>query len=426
ADPARLPPSLWAASAEAAVETGPLEGTETCDIAIVGGGFTGLSAALHARLAGASVCLVEAGEPGWGASGRNGGQVIAGLKWSPQEAVAKFGRERGERLVAFSARGPDLVFELIEKYGIECEARRAGWLQAVHSEAAMRPSRALAEQWQSRGEDVEFLGADEARRLLGSEGYIGALHDKRCGSVNPLSYARGLARAAISEGARIFTRSEVVSLERGDGKWSVATAKGKLVADRVILATNAYGGDIYGKLGRSYFPVNSFIVATRPLSQNVLSSILPEGHCMSDTRKFLIYARTDDAGRFVVGGRGSHHDPDGAGDFTHVEQAMHKLYPQVGDVEFDHRWSGRIAITPDMYPHVHEPEPGLTIALGYNGRGVALATALGGAMGRHAVSGDASELPVPVSSIKAIPFHGAQRLYLAAVTMWYRTLDAIS
>ncbi|MGI9412877.1 MAG: NAD(P)/FAD-dependent oxidoreductase, partial [Hyphomicrobiales bacterium] len=129
ADPARLPPSLWAASAEAAVETGPLEGTETCDIAIVGGGFTGLSAALHARLAGASVCLVEAGEPGWGASGRNGGQVIAGLKWSPQEAVAKFGWERGERLVAFSARGPDLVFELIEKYGIECEARRAGWLQ---------------------------------------------------------------------------------------------------------------------------------------------------------------------------------------------------------------------------------------------------------------------------------------------------------
>lgn len=426
ADPARLPPSLWAATAEPAPETEPLAGTHDCDIAIVGGGFTGLSAALHAAQMGASVCVVEAAEPGWGASGRNGGQVIAGFKWSPDQVVRKFGPERGEPLVAFSANAPDVVFGLIDKYDIRCDARRNGWLRAVHAKWALRETRDTVEQWARRGHDVRFADADETARLLGSPVYLGAFVDNRCGSVNPLGYARGLARAAISEGARIFTGSMVETLERKGDRWTVTTANGAVTANRVILATNAYGGGIYKALGRSYFPVNSFLVATRPLSQNVLATLMPEGHCMADTRRLLIYCRTDEAGRLVVGGRGNHHDPDGAGDFVHVEKALHRLFPQVGDVDYDYRWSGRVALTPDMYPRVHMPEPGLSIALGYNGRGVAMASALGAAMGRHAVSGDENELPLPVSAIRPVPFHGARRLYLAAATMWYRTLDTFS
>ena len=425
ADPARLPPSLWAATAEPAPELDPLEGERICDVAIVGGGFTGLSAALHAAKAGVSVCVIEAAEPGWGASGRNGGQAVAELKWSPDAVVRKLGAERGERLVSFAGNAPAKVFDLIENYDIACAASRKGWVCAAHSQAANRTNRAGAEQWARRGFDVEYVDAEEAARLTGSPIYFGAVNDKRCGKLNPLGYARGLARAALSEGAEIFVRSMARTIERiGDG-WRVKTARGEVRAGHLILATNAYGGDIYKSLGRSYYPVNSFIVASKPLSPNVLGTLMPDGHCMADTRRLLIYCRTDPEGRLVVGGRGNHHDPQGADDFAHVQKALHHLFPQVGDVDYDFRWSGRVCITPDMYPHVHLPEPGLSVALGYTGRGVAFGTALGAAMGRHAVSGDEAELPLPVTRIRPIPFHSGRRLVLAAATLWYRALDAV-
>ena len=427
ADPARLPPSLWAATAEETFSAAPLAGTHSFDIAIVGGGFAGLTAALEAAQAGASVVVLEASEPGWGASGRNGGQVIPGFKWDPDELVAKFGAQAGERLVSFAGAAPGEVFGLIQKHGIKCQAERTGWLQGVHNAASLPAVEARCRQWQARGAPVRMVHGDEARALIGSPAYVAAMVEPRGGRLNPLSYARGLARAAQAAGVAVSPQSPVTSLRRDGARWRLATPQAQVSADRVLVATNGYTGDLWPRLKQTIIPVASFIVATRPLSDNLRRSILPEGHVISDTRRLLTYSRLDPEGRLVVGARGKWQDPMGVAEFSHVMKSVRDLFPQVGEIgEPAFYWSGRVAITPDYLPHVHEPEPGLAMLLGFNGRGVAMATAMGGAAGRYLASGNRDELPLPSSGIRPIPFHGARRMYVAAASAWYRMLDGLN
>jgi glycine/D-amino acid oxidase-like deaminating enzyme len=426
ADTSRLPPSLWAATAQETFSAEPLEGSHTFDIAIIGGGFAGLSAALEAAQAGASVAVLEAAEPGWGASGRNGGQVIPGFKWDPDELVAKFGVEAGERLVDFAGRAPDKVFELIEQHSIKCQAERTGWLQGVHNKAALPAVEARCRQWQSRGAPVRMVHGDEARALIGSPAYVAAMVEPRGSRLNPLSYARGLARAARAAGAVVAPRSPVTALERDGAGWRVKTGRAEVSAGKVLVATNGYTGDLWPSLRQTIIPVASFIVATKPLSHNLRRTILPQGHVISDTRRLLTYSRLDPEGRLVVGARGKWQDPMGVAEFAHVIKSVRDLFPQVGDIgEPEFYWSGRVAITPDYLPHVHEPEPGLAMLLGFNGRGVAMATAMGGAAGRYLASGIRDDLPLPSSGIAPIPFHGARRMYVAAASAWYRMLDGL-
>ncbi len=428
-DPKALPPSLWAETVEEAPESPPMAGDMECDLAIVGAGFTGLSAALHAAREGASVVVLEASEPGWGASGRNGGEVLPGLKLLPDEICGLMGPEAGERLVAFSEKGPDLVFELIERYAIKCEATRAGWIRQAHTKAAEAGLQANLKQLTDRGYKAHWLDAPEAAAQLGTDTWHGAMMDTRGGTVQPFGYSRGLCRAAQQEGAQVFGQSPVSEVKRAGSKWHVTTAQGVVRADKVLLATNAYTGfhcpALNDRLARSIIPAASFLVATEPLSDNLQKTILPEGQCFSDSRRFLLYGRKDAAGRMLLGGRGLLREPKGRADFSHVEKALRQAYPMLSDVKFTHHWSGRLAVTRDYLPHVHEPEPGLLMALGYTGRGVALATALGGAMGKYAATGDKAHLPLPVTPITPIPFHGARALYAGAMFAWYRALDAL-
>ncbi|MEM8686474.1 MAG: FAD-binding oxidoreductase [Pseudomonadota bacterium] len=429
-DPKSLPPSLWADTVEEAPPAPPLEGDASCDLAVVGAGFTGLSAALHAAREGASVIVLEASEPGWGASGRNGGEVLPGLKLLPEEICGLMGKELGEAFVAFAEGGPDLVFELIERYAIKCEATRAGWLRPAHTKSAEDGLKENLRQLVERGHAAEWLEAPEAAAQLGTDTWHGAILDHRGGTVQPFGYARGLCRAALQEGVRVSGTSAVAEVKRAGDGWQVATRGGQVQAGKVLLATNAYTGfhcpGLNDRLARSIMPVSSFIVATEPLSDNLQKTILPQGQCFSDSRRFLLYGRKDAGGRMLLGGRGLLREPKGPGDFGHIEKALRQAYPMLADVQISHRWSGRLAVTPDYLPHVHEPEPGLLMALGYTGRGVALATALGGAMGKYAATGDERHLPLPVTPITTIPFHGARALYAGALFTWYRALDALS
>jgi sarcosine oxidase len=425
-DPRTLPPSLWAATAGAAPATPPLEGDHRFDIAIVGGGFTGLSAALHAARARARVCVLEAGEPGWGASGRNGGQVIAGFKLDPDQIIAKYGGPRGERLVELGDTAPALVFDLVERYGIVCGAARSGWIQAAHGPGARREVEARAAQWAARGAPVEVLDAAAVARLIGTGGYAGGLLDWRGGRLQPLSFARGLAAAAIAQGALVAGRSPVTAMTRADGLWHLATPAARVTADKVLIATNGYSGDLAHPLGRSLVAVASFLIATGPLGEGLASTILPEGHVMSDTRKLLTYARLDDDGRLVVGGRGGFSDPTSDRHFAHVEAALARLYPLASAEKIEFRWSGRVAITRDYMPHYHEPAPGVSALVGFNGRGLAMATALGRAAGLVLATGERGHMPLPALPVRPIPFSSLRRYYLPALTAWYRYRDYTS
>ncbi|HEM8512695.1 TPA: FAD-binding oxidoreductase, partial [Burkholderia cepacia] len=284
-----------------------------------------------------------------------------------------------------------------------------------------------AQQWAARGAPVDVLGRDDVARRLGTPAYAGGWIDRRAGSVQPLGYTRGLVRAAQASGAVVHGSTRAVGLTRADGRWRIATSGGAtLSAERVVIATNGYTDGLWPGLRQSVIAANSFIVATEPLAPELGRDILAGGEVASDARRLLLYFRRDAAGRLLMGGRGPFADPRAPSDWRHLERATTLLYPQLKGVRFEYRWAGRVAITADFLPHVHEPAPGVTIALGYNGRGIAMATTLGKHLAAH-LSGDA-QLPLPfrVTPIRPIPLHGLQRFYIAAGVAWYRLLDSLS
>ncbi len=423
AEPFPLAPSLWAATAPPAPETPALAGNAEADVCIVGGGFCGLSTALHLAEAGTHVVLLEAHEPGWGGSGRNGGQVIPGLKYDPDKLAALLPGEAGERLVRFAGGTADVVFGLIERHRMDVPYTWAGWIQGAHTAAGLREAEQRAAQWAQRGADVAMLDRIEAEAELGTRSYLGGWIDRRGGGVQPLAYARALARAALAAGAEIHGQTKAVEIGRQDGRFLVRTAAGPSVrADRVLVCTNGYTGDLVPGLRRSVIAVNSFQVATEPLSDNVRRSILPNGHVSSDTRKLLLYFRLDHQGRLLMGGRGPFREPADPDDWAHLERVLGKMFPQVAGTPIAHRWCGRVAVTRDFLPHLHEPEPGLLVDIGCMGRGVGLQSAVGASLARHMLTGEA--LPMPVTRVQPIPLHGLQSLYVAATIAWYRANDA--
>jgi glycine/D-amino acid oxidase-like deaminating enzyme len=422
--PFPLSPSLWFATAEPAPQTEPLHQNHHCDVAVIGGGFAGLSTALHLAKLKINTTLLEAREIGFGASGRNGGQVIPGLKYDPDDMIKKFGAERGQELIRFAGGTADSVFDLIAQHNMNVPFVRKGWIQGAHSDKALGTANKRAEQWQRYGAPVRFLDQSQTQLLLGTERYLGGWVDERAGAVQPLSYIRGLATAAIQAGAKIHTDSPVKSLSLQNGKWQINTDSGaSITADRVVMCTNAYGGDLCPKLKTSIIDANSFQIATNPLPDHIRQTILPQGHVSSDTRNLLLYFRLDHEGRLLMGGRGPFREPKGDADWAHLERVLHKMFPQVKGQDIAYRWCGRVAITRDYLPHLHEPAPGLLIDIGCMGRGVGLQTSMGIAMAEYIANGDKLSLPFTITEAKSFPLYGLRRLYVNAVVTWYRIND---
>jgi len=417
--------SLWEATGGAAPAVPPLQASLDCDVAIVGAGITGLSTALHLAEKGVSVCVLDAAEPAWGASGRNGGQVIPGIKHDPKAIFARYGHEHGAYLLDMVGSAADTVFELIDRYRIDCSPVRKGWIQPAHTARALALVQDRAMQWAERGAPVILLDRAQVRDRLGTHHYLGGWLDLRAGSVHPLRYTRGLLAVAQSKGVQVFGKSEAVSLRRVGDRWVVSVPNGsQLRAPRALIATNAYTGDLWPQLKRSVIAANSFIIATEPLEPNVDASILPGGEVASDSRRLLLYFRRDHEGRFILGGRGIFKEPRSADDWRHLVRAAYRLYPQLQGISFPYRWSGRVALTRDFIPHVHEPAPGLSIVLGYNGRGVALGTQMGKYLAQNFTDG--TRFPFRSSRVSPIPMHGMRRLFIALGIMYYGLCDRLT
>ena len=422
--PFPLSPSLWSATAPPAPSTPPLAEDGRADVCIVGGGYCGLSAALHLAEQGASVVLLETHEPGWGGSGRNGGQVIPGLKYDPVELLGKFGEEQGRALVRFASRTADAVFDLIARHEMDVPHRRAGWIQGAHTVAGLREADNRAAQWASLGAPTQKLDRSEIAAKLGTSAYLGGWIDQRAGAIQPLAFARELARAAIAAGARVHGETRVNRLQPVGSRWRVETDRGFSVeAGRVLVATNGYTGDLIPGLRKTVIAVNSFQIATEPLDEELRAAILPEGQVCSDTRKLLLYFRLDHQGRLLMGGRGAFGEPTRPSDWAHLERVLAKIFPQARAAPIAYRWGGRVAVTRDYLPHLHEPALGLIVDIGCMGRGVGLQTSLGRALASYIVSGRSTDLPLPIVPIRPIPIHALNRLYLAAVIAWYRATD---
>ncbi len=424
--PITMPDSLWASTAEPPVDAPPVQVDERVDVLIIGAGFTGLSTALHVAQRGREPVVVDAGQPGYGASGRNGGQVIPGLKWDPNELIAKFGEKRGAAMARFAGEAADRTFELIRCHQIRCAADQSGWLQGAHSKARLELVTRRAQQWREfAGTAVRLLDATEIARLAGTRRYVGGWIDPRGGSVQPLSYSRGLARVVQSAGGRIHGSSLAERLRRDGNSWVVTVNGHSLTARSVVIATNGYTGELWPGLRRTLLPANSVQIATTPLTPELRRSVLPGGMPLSDSRRLLVYMRIDPDGRFVIGSRGSFFQHEPQRYFDTLRRIALEFFPQLAGVSWEHQWSGTVALTIDGLPHLHRLAPELYAGLGYNGRGVALASQMGVALADLLTGTPEDQLAIPLTVPRGMPAHWMRQPAMEAVGAWYRLLDRV-
>lgn len=417
--------NVWEETAVPAPRVPPLEGAQRADVLVIGAGYLGLSAALHLALAGVDVAVADAQLPGFGASGRSGGQVIPGLKYDPGEIEAMFGRERGARLWRFAGEAADVVFDLVARHGLACDARRVPWIQGIHSPAAVQRAQRRVDDWTQRGAKVAFLDRAQTAAIVGTDVYRGAFADHRAGSLQPLSYVRELARVAQQAGARIHGDAKVATLVAGRSGWRAATATGASVdAGTVIVATNAYSDGLVPGLARSIVSLSSLQIATAPMSDTLRRGFLPNGETVSDTRRVIRYWRLDADGRLLMGGRGPYREAVDARHWAHLAHEVRRQFPVLRELPFTHRWGGRVAVHLDHLPHLHHPQPGLLVAIGCQGRGIAWQTAMGVELARRVID-PTYEPALPWSPVRPIPLHGMKRTGIAVTLAAYRALDRV-
>lgn len=416
--------AFWTATAPQYEAVPSLEGDLHCDVAVIGGGFTGLRAALMLAEAGTDVAVFEAGDVAHGASGRSGGQVNPMLPVTqPDDLRRAVGPTFFDRLADLALRSADDLFELVEKYQIRCEARQRGWIRANHCDAARKTSEANAKLWNKLGAGFEFIGSEEVKRLTGAHGYVSGTVNKSGGAIQPLALARGLAHVAQGAGAQVFGRSAVTKLTPEEGGWALAVNGHRVTADQVILATNGYTDTLVPGLKRSVLPLTSIQIATEPLSEGQLGPLCPEGQTISDTRRLIMYCRREPGGQFIYGGMGYRTPTGGVGGWSWLLKDAPRIFPSLKGVKWTYRWGGTIALTRDRVPHMYAPAPGLIAGLGYNGRGVAMSLVMGREMARRALGTPLEDLPFPVAPIKPYPFREPQVLGAGVAMSYWRMLD---
>lgn len=409
--------SLWDGSAAEPDYSAPLSEGVSVDVAIVGGGFTGLSTALHCAEAGLSAHVLEAKHIGYGGSGRNVGLVNAGIWHPPAKVREKLGGTYGPRFVKRFGAAPQVVFDLIEKHQIRCEVTKTGTIHAAHAPSGLADLRSRHAEWTRLGAPVELLSRDEVAELTGTTLYCGGLLDHRAGTINPMGYCRGLARAAIGAGAKISTDVNVTRLHRGDDGWRVETDQGLLRARSVVLGTNAYTGGLWPGLSRSFTIIHYFQLASEPLGERV-RDILPGRQGLWDTGRIMTSLRRDMSDRLLIGSMGKVVGQADKGlSQRWARKRLGRLFPDLGTVRFDEAWHGQIAMTPDHLPRIHKLDEGLYTPIGYNGRGITSGTLFGQSMAGLLTGMDPTELPMPMTDPVPVPAASLKaRLFQAAFT----------
>lgn len=405
-----------------------LSGPQECDALVIGGGYTGSSTALHLAEQGKQVVLLEAKEIGWGASGRSFGQIVPSAKQSEGHILKTFGMEQGQGVIDLLADGPRLVFDLVHRFGIDCDDFRSGMIVGAHSRKAAAAMKARQADLSSQGLPVEFLEGTAAADLIGSDYYPACLLDRRAGALNPQAYVRGLAAAAQTAGAQVFCDSAVTALAKTAAGWKADTAEGSISAPTLVLAVNAYAGppftDHWPKLARALIPMRAYQLISEPLSENVSRTVLPQRQSMIDSRHLFSGIRLLNDGRLQVGVDGPAFSAKGQPRADLASRRILETFPQIQDLRWAEAWPGWVAVTNNLYPRLHQLEPGVWCAYGYSGRGIAFGTLMGREIARNILRDPEAPPRYPVTPLKPLFGHAFAPIYVSGLLALYRRMDS--
>lgn len=422
------PQSVWVSSARPARAFPQLTADLRTDVAIIGGGFTGLAAAHHLARANVACAVLEANDIGWGASGRNGGMAVLRYK-TPWAALARHhGEEVARRLHGLLLEAVDTLEATVAELGIDCDFARHGHITAANGKAAIAMLEADVQWLATIGDRApRMLDAEATAELAGTDCYFGAYLDPRAAGIHPLNYARGLADGLANRGVPVFAGTAAIAVEEDGEGLSITTSGGTVRAQQLVIGSNAYselfnfGNDLH----RRIVPVSTSVITTAPLPEAQLRALLPQGHLVSDTRHLLNYFRIAPGGRLLFGGRGSLTGSESPGVYSGLERKLVETFPALAGVPIDHRWSGKVAVTLDDFPHIGRLGPRISYAMGYGGRGVALTNLLGKMLAGLAQGETVNAGPMGTGAFAPIPFHALRIPAMKVVAGYYRLLDAL-
>ena len=412
---------------------------ENADVAVIGAGFTGLSAAHTLAKRGAKVAVLESETIGWGASSRNGGMVLTGMKLGVNQLISRYGRELAQRMYAASLASIDCVEQIVREEGIECDFSRSGHLEVAckqkHFDDYARQAEVIAREF---NHELRVVERQDLSAEIGSNIYFGGMVDEVSARLNPARYVAGLASAAIKAGAEIFEHARVESLEResrhGEAGWKLTTAQGRLWARDVFVGTSGYTGRATPALQKKIIPIGSFIITTEILPEKLARELSPRNRMIYDSKNYLYYYRLTPDGRMLFGGRAAffpENDQTVRRSAEILRRGMIDVYPQLSDAKLEYVWGGTLDFAFDIMPHAGQID-GMYYAVGYAGHGVAMATYQGQKMA-ELIAAQATAGEKPENPFVGIPFPGAPLglyngtpWFLPFAGAWYKFLDWVS
>jgi len=416
--------SLWADSAIECPLPTTLQESLQADVLVVGGGYSGLSTALHLAKQGVSVVLLEARHVGYGGSGRSAGLVNAGVWKSPDYVKKRLGQEAGERFNRALYDSPSLVFDLVRRHQIECCADPAGTVNIAHKAATMHYLEDRCEQMIRLGSASRMIDGNEARSISGSPVYChGGILDPNAGTIQPLSYVRGLATAATESGAKIYQQSPLLELTRDGNRWLAETVAGQVLADQVVLATNAYADNNSEHVRESTLPVYIFHCATDPLPDSIADTIVPQRQGIWDTQILMTSSRIDSAGRLVMSSAGSLQGVFGPLPRDWMMRTRDRLFPQSKGIPWSYQWTGQVGMTSTGVLRIQLLAPGVFAPAGYNGRGIGPGTVIGKCLAKMLVSDNRDEFPFPIEDLHLETWRIPRSAYYKYATLALQLVD---
>ncbi|MFD1705982.1 NAD(P)/FAD-dependent oxidoreductase [Siminovitchia sediminis] len=421
--------TLWGATANEHKRRPVQQGEETCDVVIIGGGFTGLSVAYHLQQRNVKTIVLEANTVGSGASGRNGGEVLIGYVKTMQALAEKYGNDAAGQMFQMSIDSIDLIEGIIDQEEIQCDFFRNGNLLAAYKPSHLDGLRREQEfLYKEYGFETKILERSEMRTEVDSDFYHGAQIDEKSAIFHPLNYCLGLANAVEKYGGTIYEHSEAIRIKReSHDKVIVETNNGRIVAKQVGMFVNAYTTGVHKQIQKSVVPVESIVLATEQLPEDLCKQLIKHNRAASDTKNLLYYFRLSADNRMVFGGSGrTATKRDARMLFENLQAGMVDVFPALKDAKVEYTWSGKVGFTIERIPYIGQLEDGTHFAFGYAGHGAAMSTLLGKIVALNMLNEGDINNPLDRSNLKPIPFHRMNATGLGIMKYYFKFLDYIS